>query len=79
MKLIRASMTIPEDVYEESKKFSDNFSSLVTEALREYLKKENIRKAMESFGSWEEREEESAETVNKMRTETGRQYASRNN
>jgi len=75
--IIRASVTIPEDVYAKSKRIAGNFSSLVTEALKEYLKKMDIQKAKKSFGSWKGREEDSARIVNRMRAERERRYASR--
>lgn len=76
MRLVRASITIPDDIYNTAKKLSDNFSSLVTEALKEHFRKVNIQNAKKSFGSWKGREEDSANIVNKMRRED-RIYASR--
>lgn len=77
MGLIRASITIPEDIYDKAKNFSDNFSSLVAEALKEYFRKASIQSAKKSFGSWKGREEDSIDIVNKMRIDRGRNYASR--
>jgi len=77
MGLVRASITIPADIYDEAKKLSDNFSSLVAEALKEYFRKNSIQKAKKSFGSWKDRKEDSVTMVNKMRTDRGRDYASR--
>lgn len=77
MSLIKTSITIPEDIFNEAKKRSGNFSSLVTEALNNYLRKVKIQKALESFGSWEEREEKSVSIVNELRSDTGRDYADR--
>lgn len=76
MSLVKTSITIPEDVFAQAKEVSDNFSSLVTEALREYLRKRAVKKAIDSFGSWEEREESSVEIVNKIRADK-RGYAKR--
>jgi post-segregation antitoxin (ccd killing protein) len=77
MALTKTSITIPDDLLEEARAASNNFSALVTEALKEYLRRRNIRKAMESFGSWEDREGTSAEVVNRMRSKEGRDYAGR--
>lgn len=76
MSLVKTSITIPEDVLQQAKKASDNFSSLVTQALKEYLRKKAVNKAINSFGKWEEREESSVEIVNKMRADK-RGYAKR--
>jgi len=76
MSLIKTSITIPEDVLSQAKEASDNFSALVTQTLKEYLRKKAVKKAIDSFGSWEEREESSVEIVHKMRTDK-RGYAKR--
>lgn len=76
MSLVKTSITIPEDVLSQAKEASDNFSSLVTLALKEYLRKKAVKKAINSFGKWEEREESSIEIVNKMRSDK-RGYAKR--
>jgi post-segregation antitoxin (ccd killing protein) len=77
MGLIRASVTIPEDIYNTAKKLSDNFSFLVAEALKEYFRKASVKNAKKSFGSWKGREDEdSVSIVNKMRAKD-RRYASR--
>lgn len=66
MKLVRTTITIDENIYRTVKKYTDNFSAFVKEALLEYLKKTKIKKAKESFGSWH-RTEKSTEIVKKMR------------
>ena len=76
MSLVKTSITIPEDVLSEAKEASDNFSALVTQALKEHLRKRAVKKAIDSFGSWEEREEVSVEIVNKLRGDK-RGYAKR--
>lgn len=76
MSLVKTSITIPEDVFSQAKEASDNFSSLVTQALTEYLRKKAVKKAINSFGKWEEREESSVEIVKKMRSDK-RGYAKR--
>ncbi|MDP2276908.1 MAG: type II toxin-antitoxin system CcdA family antitoxin [Nitrospirota bacterium] len=77
MALTKTSITIPEDILSEAKKVSDNFSSLVAEALKEYLRKKNVEKAVSSFGKWKGREQSSVEMVNEMRKEERRRYADR--
>lgn len=68
MSLVKTSITIPEDVLTQAKEASGNFSALVTEALKEYLRKRAVKKAIDSFGAWEKREESSVEIVNKIRS-----------
>jgi hypothetical protein len=74
---VKTCINVPDDIFNEAKKLSDNFSSLVTEALREYMRKKKIKKALSSFGKWEEREESSVDIVNKMREEDKRRHADR--
>lgn len=79
MGIIKTSITIPDDIFEEAKNFSGNFSALVAEALREYIRMKNIQKAMQSFGTWENRGKDSISVVNELRAEEGRDHAKRNN
>ncbi len=69
MGLTKKSITISDDLLKEAKGVSDNFSALVADALRAYLKQRKIQKAMESFGSWEDRGKKSVDLVNEMRAE----------
>lgn len=75
---VKTSINIPEDIFNEAKKLSDNFSSVVTEALKEYLRKKKVEKAMSSFGKWEDRDKSSVDIVNDIRKEDKRRYADRN-
>lgn len=77
--MVKTSITIPDDVYREAKKQSDNFSLLVSEALKEYLRMKKVEKAKASFGKWEKRERASVEIVKELRKEERRKYADRNN
>lgn len=77
MHLVKTSISIPDDLLCEAKQLSRNVSALVTEALRDYLRRIKAEKALESFGSWEAREESSIDLVNRMRSEEGRDYAER--
>ncbi len=74
--MAKTSVTIPDDLFEEAKAFSGNFSAFVTEALREYLRREKIKKAAKSFGKWGERDQASIDMVNDMRSDK-RGYADR--
>jgi post-segregation antitoxin (ccd killing protein) len=67
MHLTKTSITLPDDLLKEAKSISTNFSSLVTEALRKYIRQHKVQKALESFGSWEKREGSSTEIVNELR------------
>jgi post-segregation antitoxin (ccd killing protein) len=78
MGLTKKSITISEELFKEAQTVSENFSALVAEALRTYLEKQKIQKALESFGSWEDRKKKSVDMVNEMRSEKGRNYAGRN-
>ena len=77
MHLTKTSITLPDDLLQEAKTISRNFSALVAEALREYIRQRKVQKAMESFGSWKGREETSVDLVNEMRKDEGRDYAGR--
>lgn len=77
MHLVKTSITLPDDLLQEARTMSQNVSGLVTEALREYIRQRKVQKAMESFGSWEEREGDSVDMVNALRVEEGRDYAGR--
>ncbi len=77
MNLTKTSITIPEELLKEAKAVSKNFSSLVAEALTEYLRQRRTQRAVESFGSWREHEEDGIDTVNRLRSEGGRDYVGR--
>jgi len=78
MALVKTSITISEDILAEAKKITGNFSSLVSDALKEYLRRKNIEKAIGSFGKWQEREKASVDIVKEIRKDKGRRYADRN-
>ena len=77
MHLVKTSITLPDDLLQEAKAMSKNISSLVTEALREHIRQRKVQKAMESFGSWKDRENTSVDIVNDLRKEGDRDYAGR--
>lgn len=75
---VKTSINIPDDIFNEAKKLSDNFSSVVSEALKEYLRKKRVERAMSSFGKWGKRDKRSVDIVNEERKEDRRRYADRN-
>ncbi len=75
---VKTSINIPDDIFNEAKKLSDNFSSVVAEALKEYLRKKKVEKAMSSFGKWGKRDKRSVDIVSDIRKEDRRRYADRN-
>jgi post-segregation antitoxin (ccd killing protein) len=77
MQLTKTSITIPDDLLKEARALSKNFSGVVAEALTEYLRQQRVKKAITSFGSWKGHEESGIETVNRLRSEGGRDYAGR--
>jgi post-segregation antitoxin (ccd killing protein) len=79
MHLTKTSITLPDDLLAEARAASKNLSALVTESLREYLRQKRIQKAMDSFGAWQGGDETGADTVNRLRSEGGRDYAGRTN
>lgn len=74
---VKTSINIPDDIFNEAKKLSDNFSSVVSEALKEYLRKKKVERAMSSFGKWGKRDKRSVDIVNEARKEDRRRYADR--
>lgn len=79
MALVKTSITISEDILNQAKNLSENFSAVVAEALKEYIRRKSIEKAIGSFGKWEDREKDSVSLINEMRSEGNREYANRNN
>jgi post-segregation antitoxin (ccd killing protein) len=74
-KQIKKTISIPAELFEQTHFISDNFSYLVTIALQEYLRYLKIEAAMASFGKWQERKEDSATLVRKLRKDKGPRYA----
>ncbi len=75
--MAKTSVTIPDDIFEEAKEFSDNFSALVTEAIKDYIRKKKVEKALKSFGQWSNRNKDSVTILNDLRSEDKRSYAKR--
>ena len=68
MKVIRKSVSIPEELYREVIKFESSFSKAVREALDEYIKKRKKEKIM-SFAGKLELEEDGVQIVKRLREE----------
>jgi post-segregation antitoxin (ccd killing protein) len=78
--MLRASITLPDDIFIEAKAVAgNNLSALVAEALRKYLQDLKTKKALNSFGSWQDREKNSVDIVNESRSDEGRSDADSNN
>ena len=77
MGMVKASITISDDLYGEAKRASANFSALVTDALKEYFRMKKVKKALDTFGAWEERAEDSKTIVSHIRKDRGRAHARR--
>ncbi|MBI4691136.1 MAG: type II toxin-antitoxin system CcdA family antitoxin [Nitrospirae bacterium] len=77
--MVKTSVTIPDDVYKEARRQSENFSLLVSEALKEYLRMKKVDRARASFGKWGKRGKASIDIVKEIRKEDGRRYADRSN
>ncbi|MDA8052803.1 MAG: type II toxin-antitoxin system CcdA family antitoxin [Deltaproteobacteria bacterium] len=75
----KTCISISDEIFEEAKSMSDNFSSIVSEALIEYIKKKRIENAKNSFGKWKSRAESTEEIIKKIRTDTGRNYIGSDN
>jgi post-segregation antitoxin (ccd killing protein) len=73
--MAKTSVTIPDNLFEEAKKLSDNFSNFVTEAIEDRIRKVKVERALKSFGKWDERDKESAAIVKDLRSEEGRGHA----
>jgi len=69
---VKTSINIPEDLFKAARKLSDNFSAVVAEELKEYLRKKKVEKAVASFGKWAKRGENSAGIVKELRKEDRR-------
>ena len=70
MSAIKKTISIPEELYMEATEFSENFSQIVKEALKEYLKKKKKERVLSMAGSLKDWEiEDGFEYENKMREE----------
>ncbi len=72
MSVVKKTVSLSSDLVEEVKNVSSNFSLVVEEALKEYLKHFYVTKALESFGKWQPRAEDSVTLINEMRKDDER-------
>lgn len=72
MTAIKKTVSISSEIVEEVNAISSNFSMVVEVALTEYLRLYHVKKALESFGSWESRDHDSVSLVNELRKDEGR-------
>ena len=68
MPVVKKTVSIPEDLYKESKKFSNNFSKVISEALDEYIKRKRKEKLLALAGALNNNED-GKEFVDKIRSE----------
>jgi len=68
MPVVKKTVSIPEDLYKESKKFSNNFSKVISEALDEYIKRKRKEKLLALAGTLNNNED-GKEFVEKIRNE----------
>ena len=68
MPVVKKTVSIPEGLYKESKKLSNNFSKVISEALDEYIKKKRKEKLLSLAGALNNGED-GKEFVDKIRNE----------
>ncbi len=51
MPVVKKTVSIPKDLYNESKKLSNNFSKVISEALDDYIKREKKEKLLSLAGA----------------------------
>ncbi len=68
MAVVKKTISLPEELYNEAKNLSKNFSELVKEALEEYLEKKKIEKIL-SFAGKLKNLEDGVEFVDRIRNE----------
>ncbi len=70
MSVVKKTVSIPEEIYKEAREISNNFSQIVKEALKEYLKKKKKEKILSMAGALKDWEiEDGIEYEKKMREE----------
>jgi predicted CopG family antitoxin len=75
----KTCISVSDEIFEEARSISDNFSHTVSEALVQYLQKKRIEKAKNSFGKWKNRTESTKNIIKEIRTDKGRNYIEGNN
>ena len=70
MSVVKKTVSIPEEIYKEAREISNNFSQIVKEALKEYLKKKKKEKILSMAGALKDWEiKDGIEYEKKMREE----------
>jgi hypothetical protein len=69
MSIVKKTVSLSSELFDESRLISSNFSWVVEAALRDYLQHYRVQKAMQSFGKWESRDVDSVTLTNKLREE----------
>jgi len=70
MSVVKKTVSIPQEIYEEAQEFSNNFSQIVKEALKDYLKEKKKEKILAMAGALKDWEiEDGLEYEKKMREE----------
>lgn len=77
MGAIKKTVSIDEKIAKDAGSISSNFSAVVEAALVEYIHHHRVKKALESFGKWVDRDERSADIVSKLRRTDDREYVTR--
>jgi|HubBroStandDraft_4_1064222.scaffolds.fasta_scaffold678170_2 hypothetical protein len=78
MSAVKKTISIDENVAKEASALNTNFSAIVEAALIEYIHHHRLQKAMNSFGKWAEREDNSAAIVSSLRKQDERESTTRN-
>ncbi len=69
MAMLKKTVSIPKELFAQTKDINSNFSTLITLTLQEYIRQKKIEKALASFGSWKNFKEDSVKYVNRTRKE----------
>lgn len=77
MTAVKKTISIDENVAKEASIINSNFSAVVEAALIEYIHHYRFQKAVNSFGKWGEREENSADFISNLRSQDDREYVTR--
>lgn len=79
MSTVKKTVSISEELVKEATAISPNFSAVVETALVEYIHQYRLKKAIESFGKWQERKDSSVAIVNELRREDSRKHGNNSN
>jgi hypothetical protein len=74
MTAIKKTISINEDIVKKATAIAPNFSATVEAALIEYIHKHRVKKAIQSFGKWDNRAESSVDIINSLRSHDDRDH-----